>query len=60
VAVRSGIIAVRWGWSGAAAAGVGNSPVGAIRVGNSEALPGVVTWVWPFGSLQMTVPSGRW
>ncbi|MGO8937177.1 MAG: hypothetical protein ACLQLO_08600 [Mycobacterium sp.] len=41
-------------------AGEGNSPVGAHRLGNNSALPGVVTYVCPDGEVQITVPDARW
>ncbi|MGO9354969.1 MAG: hypothetical protein ACLP3C_30585 [Mycobacterium sp.] len=40
--------------------GTGNSPVGAHRLGNNSALPGVVTYVCPDGEVQITVPDARW
>ena len=37
--------------------GLGNSPVGTVSAGNRIALPGLVTYVCPNGSVQITVPS---
>ncbi len=56
VVLRTAIIAV-WSSQRSVDWWVGADPVEARGFANGSALPGVVTWVWPSGSFQMTVAS---
>ncbi|BCI86744.1 hypothetical protein NIIDMKKI_19500 [Mycobacterium kansasii] len=46
-------------WFGGGVVGVGSPVVGVHKLGNSRALPGVVTWVRPAGEVKINVPSGN-
>lgn len=51
------VLSVQWFGGGVVCSG--SSPVGAHKLGNSRALPGVVTWVRSAGEVKINVPSGN-